>query len=135
MIIDKQALFSEDQAITTTANSTNIIDLGNDSSKVQALNEKGDIELFVQVTTAFTGGTSIDAVLKSDDDVAFGSPLTIKSTGAVVIASLVQGYQFKLGTLPRINEQYLRMTYTVVGSPSAGKIFAGLILGRQTANV
>ena len=47
MIIDKQNLFSDDQAITVTADSTNVIDLGADDSKIQAINEKGGVELWV----------------------------------------------------------------------------------------
>lgn len=131
MIADKQNIFSEDQAITVTAASTNVIDLGNDDAAIQALNEKGDAELLVQVTTAFAGGTSLAVKLQSDDDEAFGSATDLIDTGAIVTATLVQGYKFRLA-LPEINEQYLRLYYTVVGTMSAGKIFAGLVLDKQT---
>lgn len=134
MILDKENLFSEDQEITVTAASTNIIDLGNDHARIQPLNEKGVTELFVQVTTAFAGGTSLKVTLQSDDDVAFGSATTVLESAAVATATLVLGYQFRFSTLPRINEQYLRLNYTVVGTMSAGKVMAGLILDRQTAN-
>lgn len=134
MILDKQNLFSEDQAVTVTANSTNIIDLGNDDSAVQALNEKGELELFVQVTTAFANATSMSVTLTSDDSSTFASETTVLASAAVAEASLVAGYQFKLGKLPRINEQYIRLTYTVVGTHNAGAVTAGLILDRQTAN-
>jgi hypothetical protein len=135
MYIDKDLVMSDDQAVTITANSTHLIDLGDDSSLVQALNSKGNLELLVQVTETFVGGTSVAVTLKSDNDVAFGSPLTVLDSGAVVTASLVQGYQFKFGKLPRINEQYIRMTYTCVGNTyTAGKIFATLVIDRQTNN-
>ena len=134
MYLDKQNLFSDDQAVTVTANSTNIIDLGNDESEVQALNEKGVLQVMVQVTAAFASGTSIALTLTSDDDVAFGSETTIVSTPAIAQAALVAGYQFKLSTLPVINEQYIRLTYTVVGTFDAGTIVAGLNLDRQTNN-
>lgn len=132
MIFDKQNLFSEDQAVTVTANSSNVIDLGNDSSKVQALNSKGELEVVAQVTTAFAGGTSLKVSLQSDDDEAFGSPTTVLETAAIALADLDAGYNFKLGKLPDINEQYLRLVYTVVGTMSGGKVFAGLNLDRQT---
>lgn len=132
MITDKENLFSEDQAVTVSAASTNVIDLGNDASEIQALNEKGHVELFVQVTTAFASGTSLKVTLQSDDDEAFGSATTLLDTAAIATASLVAGYQFKFGSLPQINEQYLRLYYTVVGTMSAGKIFAGLVVDRQT---
>lgn len=136
MILDKENLFSEDQDLGAAADqaivSTNIIDLGNDDAAVQALNEKGG-QLLVQVTEAFAGGTSVKVGLFSDDDVAFGSPTTVLETAAVATASLVAGYQFKLA-LPPINEQYLRLTYTVVGTMTAGMIVAGIVLDKQTNN-
>jgi hypothetical protein len=133
MIADKENLFSEDQAITVTAGSTNVIDLGADSSRIQALNEKGDVEVLAQITTAMAGGTSLQVTLQSDNDVAFGSATDLLTSAAIATAALVAGYQFKIGKLPRINERYLRLYYTVVGTMSAGKVFAGLILDRQTA--
>jgi len=133
MILDKQNLFSEDQAVTVTAASTNVIDLGNDHARVQALNEKGRIDILCQVTTAFASGTSIDVAFQSDDDVAFGSPTTLRTTGAIATATLVAGYQFKIGTVPQINEQYLRLVYSVVGTMSAGNVMAGLVLDNQTS--
>lgn len=135
MIIDKETLFSDDQAVTVTAASSNIIDLGNDDSLLQSLNEKGMLEILAQVTTAFAGGTSLSVTLQSDNDSAFGSPTSIMVTAAIATAALVAGYQFRLGKLPRIDEQYVRLYYTVVGTMSAGKILAGLILDRQTNNV
>lgn len=132
MILDKQNLFSEDQAVTVTAVSTNVIDLGNDDALVQAMNEKGAVDVYAQVTTAFAGGTSIQAVLKSDDSSTFASATTILSTAAIATAGLKAGYIFKFGTLPLINEQYLQLTYTVVGTMSAGNIMAGLVLDTQT---
>ena len=135
MILDKQNLFSEDQAITVTAVSTNIIDLGNDDALVQALNEK-NATILCQVTETFEGGTSVKASLYKDNDVAFGSATLVQETDAIALASLVAGYKFPLGRiLPLMDEQYLRMTYTVVGTMSAGKIMAGLILDDQTNGV
>lgn len=132
MIIDKQNLFSEDQALTASAVSSNVIDLGNDHAYLQPLNEKGLIEVLAQVTLALTGGTSLQVVLQSDDDVAFGSPTVVLESAVVPAADLVAGYQFKLGKLPRINEQYLRLSYVIVGPFGAGTIFGALVLDRQT---
>lgn len=133
MILDKQNLFSEDQAVTVTADSTNIIDLGNDDSEVNpALNEKGDLEVFAQVTTAFASGTSLKVSLLSSDSSTFSSSTTVSESAAIATASLVQGYKFKLGQLTEIDEQYLKLVYTVVGTMSAGNILAGLVLDKQT---
>ena len=132
MIIDKQNLFSEDQAITVTADSTNVIDLGNDHANVQALNSKGDLEVFVQCTAQITGGTSVKVGLFSSDTSTFSSETTISESGVILPAVTVAGYQFKMGKLADIDEQYLKLKYTVVGTHSAGTVLAGLILDRQT---
>jgi hypothetical protein len=137
MILDKENLFSEDQVIAgtidnTTGYGTNIIDLGNDDAAVQALNEKGG-ELLVQVTADFASGTSMQVVLQSDDDEAFGSPTTLVSSAAVVTASLKAGYQYRLA-LPEINEQYLRVSYVVAGTMTTGKVLAGIVVDKQTNN-
>lgn len=136
MILDKENLFSEDQAITVTAVSTNVIDLGADNARSQLNNEK-NVDVLVQVTEAFASGTSVKATLQADDDEAFGSAVTVVETAAIAAASLVAGYQFKIGALPRLgaaDKRYLRMNYTVVGTFTTGKIVAGLVFDRQTAN-
>ena len=133
MILDTQTMFSDDQAITVTAVSTNIVDLASDSSKVQALNEKGDLQMFVQVSgAAFAGGTSLKVDVYTSDSSTMNGQAIMVSSAAIVTASLVLGYQFPLGKLDRINVQYMRLTYTVVGTMSAGNITAGLIIDKQT---
>lgn len=140
MTLDKENLFSEDQAVyganyaNAAVASTNVIDLGNDDAKVQALNEKGG-QLFIQVTDTFAGddGTSVKFTLQSDDDEAFGSATTLVESAAIAKATLVEGYQVKLA-LPEINEQYVRLLYTTVGTFTAGKVMAGIVLDRQTNN-
>jgi hypothetical protein len=133
MILDKQNLFSEDQAITATANSTNIIDLGADNALVNTPNLK-DAELYVQVTADFATLTSLTVTLTTDNDVAFGSETTLLTSAAIAAASLVAGYKFKFSKLPEGTERYLRLTYTVAGSDATtGTIMAGLVLGSQTS--
>jgi hypothetical protein len=133
MIIDYQNLFSNDQAVTVSAASTNVIDLGDDSARVKALNEKGEIEILCQVTTAFEGGTSLAVKVQTDNDEAFGSPTDVVASAAVGYATLVAGYQFKIAVAANlINEQYARLYYTVVGTMSAGKVLGALVLDRQT---
>lgn len=132
MILDKQNLFSEDQAITATANSTNIIDMGADDSLVNSPNEK-DVELYVQVTSDFATLTSLTVTLTTDNDVAFGSETTLFSSAAIAAASLVAGYKFRLPRVKDGVERYLRLTYTVAGSnATAGTVTAGLVLDSQT---
>ena len=134
MYLDYENLFCNDQAITSVDGaSTNVIDLGDDNALAPVPNEKGDVEILCQVTETFVGGTSLAITLQSDDDEAFGSATTLLTTPAIVTASLVAGYQFTIA-VPRekITEQYLRLSFDVTGTMSAGKITAGLVLNRQT---
>ena len=133
MIFDKESLFSNNQAVTATAASENVIDLGADNALVNSPNEK-DVEVFCQVTTAFTTLTDLTVSLQSDNDVAFGSPTTLLTTAAIGVATLVAGYKFAIGMLPKnLTERYIRLYYTVGGSNAvAGKIMAGLVLDVQT---
>lgn len=135
MYIDKQALFSDDQAITVDAESTNSIDLGDDESEIQALVEKGDIDVLAQVTTALTGGTSLCVQLQTSDSSTFSTATTLLQTAAIAAASLVAGYQFRLGKLPIGTLRYLRLYYDVVGTFSAGKVTGALVLDRQTNGI
>ena len=135
MILDYQNLFSNDQALTTTAASTNVIDLGADDAYIQDANEKGDVKLWAQVTTALAGGTSVQAVLQEDDDVAFGTAVTLVQSAAIAAASLVAGYQFPIEMPSRISKRYLRINYVIVGTFTSGAVSAGLVLEKQTANV
>lgn len=134
MYLDKQALFSEDQAITDSdVASTNIIDLGADDSLVPSPNEKGQIEILCQVTEAFAGGDSLSVELEQDTAEAFSSPTDLLVTPAILTASLVAGYQFVIAVpAEKITERYIRLYYNVTGTMSAGKIVAGLVLNRQT---
>lgn len=135
MFIDYQNLFSDDQAVTVTAASTNIIDLGANESEIQTLFEKGLVKVNAQVTTAFADGTSLQVGLQTDSAENFGTVTTLQSTAAIATASLVQGYKFRLDSLPLGIKRYLRLYYTVVGTMSAGKIHAGLVLDAQSNGV
>ena len=132
MITDARTLFSEDQAVTASAASTNSIDLkalGVTYDGVQLLRKQGvkHIPIFVGVTTSFATLTSLDIQIQSDNDSAFGSPTTLLSIN-VPVASLVAGYQIPIDFLPIHSERYLRLNYNVNGSnASAGKIEAGIV--------
>jgi hypothetical protein len=88
------------------------------------------VEIAAQVTEAFTGGTSVAVSLQTDTDEAFGTVETLVTTAAVPVASLVAGYTFRLSTLPVGMKTYSRLYYTVVGTPTAGAVTAGLALDR-----
>jgi len=126
MILDTQALYSDDQAITSTADSTNILDLAKNSGPGEP------VRLLIQVTTTFAGGTDITIDLETDDNTDFSSLSTIASTSTIALATLVAGYKFSIDFVPRLMERYSRLEYTVTGTMSAGAITAGIIFDEQS---
>lgn len=138
MILSSQLLFSDDQAITATALSTNVVDLGvagTPYDAVAALNQdvgKGTkIPILIQVTEDFTNLTSLTIAIETG---AAATLATVVISKSVLAADLVAGYQFPVDVLPNeIDERYLGVRYTVVGTaPDAGKITAGISMGNQT---
>lgn len=131
MIIDKQNTLSDGQAITATANSTNVLDLGNTSRS----DEGAPTILLAQVEEAFTaaGAATLTVTLETDDNESFSSATVLLSTAAIPKATLVRGYQLPISFLPANVERYIRLVYTVATGPmTAGKINAGIVLARQT---
>ena len=125
MILDRENLVSDDQAVTATAASTDVIDLGGANSGDMAPGEP--LNLFCQVSEAdFAGGTSIAVSVRTDTVANMASPTVLFSTPAIPVASLVAGYKFALGSLPEGAERYLDFNYTVVGTMSAGKLTGGI---------
>ncbi|MCO7513718.1 hypothetical protein NJF44_01310 [Pseudomonas guariconensis] len=128
MLFDAKNLFSNAQAVTATAASTNIIDRG-DNKDVGAA---GDIPLCIQVTEAFNNLTSLAIAFQTDDNSAFSSPKTL-FTVTVPLADLQPGYIAPVIVVPKDCERYLRLNYTVTGdAPTTGKVTAGVVAGVQT---
>lgn len=143
MIIDNTLVFSDHQAITADAASTNIWDtlaVGRPYGWVtDRAPDRGEgfanIPMLVEVTEAFNTLTSLTINLEVDDNSGFSSARTVASTGAVALASLTIGYKFQLlGRLPQgVNERYVRLYYDVTGTnPTLGKIFAAITAGTQS---
>jgi hypothetical protein len=141
MLLDEQALFSDQQAITATAVSTNYMNLGTPATTpgapaplVRDMGGANKIEVLVQVTEAFATLTSLTVTVEVDDNSAFSSAKTVASTGAVAVADLTAGKVLPITILPPgTDEQYIRLNYTVTGSSAtAGKITSGVVAGIQT---
>lgn len=134
MIFDQQSLLSDAQAITATAASTNILDLGPiKAGIVRDIGKGAQIPLLVQVVEAFNNLTSLAIALQVDDNSGFSSATTVWTT-TVVLADLKAGKVVIPEYIPRgTNEQYLRLNYTVTGTaPTTGKITAGVTMGNQS---
>jgi hypothetical protein len=129
MSLDKQNMFSMEQAVTATAGSTDIVDLG-----------KGDagpserLSLFVSASP-FTGTGTITVELHTSDAVSSGalsSPVTV-ATYPLANAGLLAGGKLAADRLPHGMKRYARLNYVVSASATlaAGKINAGLVWEAQ----
>lgn len=121
MILDKENEFSDAVAVLGVDINSDVIDLG-------AAGDAYDKELYlvIQVDTAAAGGTSIDFILQTATDEAFTSPVQLWSSGAVVTATLVAGYQVAKVRVPSGCLQYLRVQYDVTGTMTGGTYSAFL---------
>lgn len=123
MIMDKQLEFSDSQAVTATAISTNVIDMGDDVP-TRNIGGFGAASLVVQVDTGFAGLTSITVELVSDSVAALSSPTVHASTGAIAVANLTPGTIAVMPLPVGDYERYVGLRYTVAGTGSAGAISA-----------
>lgn len=129
MILDKDNLFSNEQAITTTANSTNVIDLG-----AEGAGKGTNLDIVGFVTETFLTNTNLTVTLTTADNEAMSSARTIGTAEVLVRANgdLDAGKEVNFGRVPDNADRYLRLTYTIGGSnATAGKITAGIVAGRK----
>lgn len=133
MQFSKNYAMSEDQAVTVTAVSTNVIDLGSPGTPIYGNQLNGDIgkgkevPLFAQVTEDFAGLTSMQVTLEVSNNSDLTSSTVLADSGAIAAADLVAGKRL----LPRVLPdgavgQYLGVRYTVVGTATAGTVSANI---------
>ena len=116
------------QTVTATGNtvSTNVVDLvtARDIGKGEA------IDVFVGVTVAPVGGTTVQIQLVQADDAAITTNVNVLTqTDAIPIATLTLGKQIpiRVGRVdPNIARRYLALRYVLVGAFSAGAYIAGI---------
>ena len=149
MIFDRTTRLSDMQAITVTAPSTHVLDLGkigtpygNTAALKANLGLNHCIPFLIQVTEAFAaaGAATLTVTLEVDDNEAFSSPKVVWTSPAFALAVLKPGAN--LGVVNYIpsgtpglgpDERYFRLNYTVgTGPMTAGKITAGVVAAVQT---
>lgn len=162
MILDGQLLFTGsvtasgiavtgtnyDLPTTGTQNSTNIIDLHMAGIPVLAnlqgardigVGDDPALKLLIQVTTAITGGTSLQVVLQGAPDNGSGAPGSYANWWASPVyaeAALVAGARLYDMDMPRPPAgigvpRFLRIGYVSVGTHSAGALLAAIVLDRM----
>lgn len=138
-----------DLPTTGTQNSSNIIDLHATNALPVLANLQGardmgigdnpSLELLVQVTTAITGGTSLQVILQGAPDNGSGAPGSYTNWWASPVfaeATLVAGARLYDMVLPRPPAgvgipRFLRLGYVSVGTHSAGALGAWIVLDRM----
>ena len=124
MILDEQGLFSDNQAITGTAVSANVLYLGN-----REVSFGTPVPIFIQVTETFNNLTSLSIKVQTSAAENFGTSTDLIEQ-TILAANLTKGAQSTIKFLPKGNLGYMRLVYTVTGSnPSTGKILAGIADG------
>jgi len=126
MITDKLLRVSEDQAITTTAFSTDTIDLGT----ARDIGEGTALYMNFCVTTALANGTSVKFEVVTSANANLSSPTVVGSSDAVLTAALTQGKNVVVRINPDIagkGKRYLGARYTVAGTFNAGKVTADVV--------
>lgn len=138
MILDLQTMFSDDQALTVTAVSTNVIDLTAAQTPryanalVRDIGPGRPIDILIQLVVA-SGGTSptILAQLQKDDNVGFSSAVVVAVSAT--LAGGAAGDRLSIRYIPdSTNEQFIRLNYVLAGTSPTYTVTAGIALGIQT---
>lgn len=142
MILDKQEEFSDSQAVTVTAISTNVIDLTQGTTGLTTIDigTGESVQLVIQVDTAATaaGAATVQFSLESDSTTDLATSPTVHwQSSAIAIATLVAGYEvarLKLPSLPGPYERYLGVRYTVATGPLTAGAFSAFLVKDSQAN-
>lgn len=130
-ILDKLLEYSDKQAVTVTAVSTNVVDAGATKNAAigRDLGAGTPLWLYVNVSTAFAAAGAATLVVTLQDSADNATFADVATSGAIPVASLKAGYQIQLG-FPVPTRRYTRVNYTVATGPmTAGNISAHLVDG------
>lgn len=139
MILSAQQTFSDSQALTATAASTNVIDLGATGTALGAPAAlvrdigKGNRIPVVITLEADAGGTSPTMVASIQVDTVenFASPTTVATTGTIAAGSA--GDRVALYWVPEgANQRYIRVLYTLGGTSPTYTVSAAIVMADQT---
>lgn len=133
MYIDKELEFSNEQAVTASAASTNYVDKGLGDA---GLSERKHIAVTVDETPDSADDTAtIVMSLEQDDNTSFSSADTVIQSKSYAIGDLSAGDQVFLPIPIGTDEQYIRMKYTIgTQNLTAGK-FTAQIVDKPQKNV
>lgn len=128
MFLDKELCFCEEQAVTASAVSQNVINVGEDCGSGSSIRLKVLVD-----GEDFIGLTSLRVGLQASATDDFGLFDTLFESGSIAVADLKQGYSFPLPALPVKHKAFLRLSLTVIGAnATAGKVSGYVIMDDQT---
>jgi hypothetical protein len=135
MYIDAQNELSDAQAVTATAISENVIDMGVTGVKLGAGTPKF-IEVAVDTLPVSAGSSTLVVTVESSDAVGLTSTNTHATSATIAKATLVAGYKIRLHLDPNVvMKRYLGLRYTVaVANFSAGNFSAYVAPVEQNAD-
>jgi|TARA_Y100000816_G_scaffold280500_1_gene253928 hypothetical protein len=126
MITDSLLRVSEDQAVTSTAYSTNTIDL----SAARDVGEGTTLYMNFALTEAFANGTNITFEVVTSANANLSSHDVVGSSTTIATAALTLGKNIVVAINPQIaskGKRYLGARYVVTGTMNAGKVTADVV--------
>ena len=126
MITDSLLRVSEDQAVTSTAYSTNTIDL----SVARDVGEGKTLYMNFALTEAFANGTNLTFEVVTSANANLSSHDVIGSSATIATAALTLGKNIVVRINPDIagkGKRYLGARYVVTGTMNAGKVTADVV--------
>lgn len=135
MLFDKELLFSDAQAITADAASTNVVKM---DGRLKEIAFGTPIPVRIQCVEDFTGTgiTSVAVKIQTSVDEAFTSPIVLAET-TIAAASLKAGYVAPINFIPAGNKGFMRVYYDVTlesgGSITKGKFTAGVVAANDNS--
>lgn len=128
MIIDKLLQVSNEQAVTASAASTDVIDYGQ-ANPDSGLNDNVTLSITVDEAAAAAGAATVTfSVQDSADNATFTD---VYATAPIGKAALTAGKQVLI-PMPYQHRRYVRVYYTVATGPlTAGKFSAQIVTGIQ----
>lgn len=125
IILDAHNQFSDSQALTATAASTNIIDFGADRNI--GIGEKLSAIVNIEVASDFTTGNETYVIgVETDDNSSFSSPAVLSTT--TLVGSVAAGTIISIPIPADLRmERYLRLNYTLGGTTPSVTLSAHLM--------
>ncbi|BBS33371.1 MULTISPECIES: Bbp16 family capsid cement protein [Enterobacter cloacae complex] len=129
MILDKLLMFSEAQAVTASAASTDVIDLSPIDGTRRDIGVGYPLEFWATVNTTATaaGAATLNVQLQTSPDNSTWT--TLYDSGTLALAALTAGKRLFSAKVPAGVQRYLRVNYVVGTGPlTAGAFTSGINL-------